>query len=69
MEEHFNCLLDSIFNPRLESPNVPVVKIISPFFAPFRVNSFPRLASPSIVMLMKKLFGDETVSPPKSSTL
>ena len=67
-EEHLHFLLDKIFNPRLESPNVPVVKIRSPLFAPFRVNSFPFLDSPIIVIFKKKLPGDETISPPESST-
>ena len=68
-DESFKFLLVDNFNPKLESPNVPVVKIRSPFFAPPRVKSFFGFASPIIVTFIKKHFGEETVSPPKSSIL
>ena len=55
----------SSFNPRLESPNVPVTKIRSPGLAPFRVKIC--FASPMTATFMKKQFGEETVSPPASS--
>ena len=54
------------FNPRLEFPNVPVTKMRSPGLAPLRVKIL--FASPITAIFMKKHFGEDTVSPPASST-